>query len=49
MKITEDIRKFAQERGVSESDAVALGMEEKAREFTEAGSQIYASAPKEPR
>jgi phosphomethylpyrimidine synthase len=47
MKITEDIRKFAHERGISENDAVALGMQEKAREFTKTGAQIYTAAAKE--
>jgi len=44
MKITEDVRKFADEQKVSETDALQKGMEEKAREFREKGSEIYAKA-----
>lgn len=44
MKITEDVRRFAAEQGVSEQDALKKGMEEKSREFAEQGSQLYAQA-----
>ena len=43
MKITEDVRKYAAEQGLSEEDALKAGMAEKSREFTESGSEIYAS------
>jgi len=39
MKITEDVRKFAAEQGVDEEDALRAGMEAKAREFQEQGSE----------
>jgi ubiquinone biosynthesis protein len=42
MKITEDVRKNAAEHGVTEQDALQKGMEEKSREFTEKGSELYA-------
>ncbi len=42
MKITEDVRKFAAEQGVSEGQAIQAGMEQKAREFVEKGAEIYA-------
>ncbi len=42
MKITEDVRKYAAEQGVSEQEALQKGMEEKSREFTEKGNEIYA-------
>ena len=42
MRITEDVRKFAAEQELSEDQALRAGMEQKAREFTEAGSEIYA-------
>ena len=42
MKITEDVRKFAAEQGVAEEQAIQAGMEQKAREFKEKGSEIYA-------
>jgi len=44
MKITEDVRKFAEEQKVSEDEALKKGMEQKAREFVEKGSEIYAKA-----
>jgi phosphomethylpyrimidine synthase len=42
MKITEDVRKYAAEQGVSEQDALEKGMEEKSREFVEKGAEVYA-------
>jgi phosphomethylpyrimidine synthase len=44
MKITEDVRKFAAEQGISEQVALQKGMAEKSREFTEKGSKLYAEA-----
>lgn len=44
MKITEDVRRYAQEQGISENEALQAGMEQKAREFHEAGSEVYTSA-----
>jgi phosphomethylpyrimidine synthase len=44
MKITEDVRKYAEEQKVSEADALQKGMEQKAREFIEKGSEIYTKA-----
>jgi phosphomethylpyrimidine synthase len=41
MKITQDVRDFAAKHGVSESDALKKGMEEKAIEFVKKGSEIY--------
>ena len=41
MKITQDIRDFAAEHGISESEALVQGLEEKADEFREAGSELY--------
>ena len=42
MKITEDVRKYAAEQNLSEDDALKAGMEQKSREFTEAGSELYS-------
>jgi phosphomethylpyrimidine synthase len=42
MKITEDVRKYAEEQKVSEQEALQKGMQEKAREFVEKGAEIYA-------
>ena len=44
MKITEDVRKYAAEQGIAEEEALKRGMEEKSREFTEKGSELYAKA-----
>ncbi|MCX7753608.1 MAG: phosphomethylpyrimidine synthase ThiC, partial [Blastocatellia bacterium] len=37
MKITEDVRKLAAEKGISEEEAIKLGLKEKAKEFVEKG------------
>ena len=37
MKITEDVRKYAAEQGVSEEEALDKGLEEKSREFSKSG------------
>jgi phosphomethylpyrimidine synthase len=42
MKITEDVRKYAAEQGLSDSEALEHGMKEKAREFVERGGEVYA-------
>jgi len=42
MRITEDVRKFAAEQKLSESEALQAGLEQKAREFSEAGAEIYS-------
>jgi phosphomethylpyrimidine synthase len=44
MKITEDVRKYAAELGVSEEEALKKGMEEKSKEFAKKGSELYAKA-----
>ena len=42
MKITQDVRDYAAEKGVAEAgDALALGMQEKAEEFRRTGGEIY--------
>ena len=42
MRITEDVRRFAAEQNLSESEALKTGMEQKAREFNESGAEIYS-------
>ena len=42
MKITQDVRDYAEQQGVGVNDAVAAGMAEKAQEFAETGKQLYA-------
>ena len=41
MKISQEVRDFAAEQGISEIDALKKGMEEKSVEFVEMGAQIY--------
>jgi phosphomethylpyrimidine synthase len=41
MKITQDVRDYAEKEGVTEEEALKKGMEEKAKEFAEAGGEIY--------
>ncbi|KPV40935.1 phosphomethylpyrimidine synthase ThiC [Alicyclobacillus ferrooxydans] len=41
MRITQDIREYAQERGLNLESAITTGMDEKSREFRQSGSQIY--------
>ena len=42
MKITEDVRKFAAEQGITEEEAVERGMQEKSKEFEEQGGELYS-------
>jgi phosphomethylpyrimidine synthase len=44
MKITEDVRKYAAEQGLAESEVLESGMQEKRKEFMERGSELYAKA-----
>ncbi len=41
MKITQDVRDYAKENGMGETDALSKGMEEKSKEFLQKGSEIY--------
>ena len=41
MKITQDVRDFAISQGMDEEQALKQGLEDKRREFAEAGSEIY--------
>ena len=45
MKITQDIRDYAKEQGLSEMDAVQKGLDSKAREFVDKGKEIYVERP----
>ncbi|MGB5406979.1 MAG: phosphomethylpyrimidine synthase ThiC, partial [Thiogranum sp.] len=44
MKITQDVRDYAREHGMSEGEALNKGMQEKSVEFVEGGSEIYKKA-----
>ena len=45
MKITQDVREYARNKGIEDAEAaIRSGMEEKAREFTEQGGELYRKA-----
>ena len=44
MKITQDVREYAKNRGVAVETAFETGMDEKSEEFRQAGSKIYQQA-----
>jgi phosphomethylpyrimidine synthase len=44
MKITQDVRDYAAAQGVSETEALKKGMEQKAVEFVKAGAEVYHKA-----
>ena len=41
MKITQEVREYAAQRGVGADEALNVGMDEKSSEFRQAGGQIY--------
>ncbi|WP_433267754.1 phosphomethylpyrimidine synthase ThiC [Actinosynnema sp. CS-041913] len=41
MKITQDVRRYAEERGLSTVEAIEAGMEEKSHEFSGHGNKVY--------
>ncbi|MBC7202555.1 MAG: phosphomethylpyrimidine synthase ThiC [Pusillimonas sp.] len=41
MKITQDVREYAKQKGLQETEALHQGMQEKAVEFVKKGAQIY--------
>ena len=44
MKISEDVRQYAAEQGIAEEEALAKALEEKSKEFAEAGAEAYVPA-----
>ncbi len=44
MRNIEDVSEFAAEQKISEEQALRAGLEQKANEFIETGSKIYAKA-----
>jgi phosphomethylpyrimidine synthase len=44
MKISQDVREYAREKGIESSIALEHGMAEKAREFREKGTELYHKA-----
>ena len=43
MKITQELREYAQQQGLSEGEARARGVEEKSEEFRSSGASIYST------
>jgi phosphomethylpyrimidine synthase len=41
MKITQDVRDYAAQKGIEEQEALVVGMQEKAEEFKKTGAKIY--------
>ena len=44
MKITQDVRNYAAEHGISEDHALEAGMQEKSGEFVAQGAQVYRAS-----
>ena len=42
MRITEDVRKYAIEHGLTDTEAIETGLQEKRKEFLEQGAEVYA-------
>ena len=43
VKITEDVRRYAAEQGLTETEAIESGMQEKRKEFLEKGAEFYVN------
>ena len=43
MKITEDVRKYAAEHGLTDAEAIESGMQEKKKEFLDQGAEVYVN------
>jgi phosphomethylpyrimidine synthase len=41
MKITQDVRDYAEKHGLTSVEAIEAGMEEKSGEFGEQGNRVY--------
>jgi phosphomethylpyrimidine synthase len=46
MKITDDVRRYAEEHGLHSTDAIDAGLQEKAAEFKKSGGELYVDAKK---
>ena len=44
MKITQDVRDYAEKQGLAEAEALEQGLRDKAKEFVESGAEIYRRA-----
>ncbi|MBW0432377.1 phosphomethylpyrimidine synthase ThiC [Leptospira yasudae] len=43
MNLTQELRKFAEEKGIGEKEALQVGLEEKSKEFLDQGAEIYTA------
>jgi len=41
MKISQDVREYAKEKGLKDEDALKQGMDEKSEQFLKEGADIY--------
>ena len=41
MRISHDVRRYAQEHAITDADAIEIGVREKSEEFTKHGNRIY--------
>jgi phosphomethylpyrimidine synthase len=44
MRITEDVRRYAEEHGMQGAEALEAGLAEKADEFKKSGGELYVDA-----
>jgi phosphomethylpyrimidine synthase len=44
MRMTEDVRRYAAEKGIDEAAAIERGLQEKAKEFQQTGAEVYSKA-----
>ena len=44
MRISEDVRRYAAEKGIAEEEALKAGMAEKSKEFSATGGELYTKA-----
>ncbi|HJN90481.1 MAG TPA: hypothetical protein QGG93_09130, partial [Verrucomicrobiota bacterium] len=42
MKISDEVRRYAAEKGITENEALDEGMREKSAEFAEQGAKVYS-------
>jgi hypothetical protein len=42
IKITEDVRRYAAQEGIDETSVIDHGLRTKAREFRDAGAEVYS-------
>ena len=43
LKISDEVREFAKQKGMDSEEAIEAGMKDKAKEFIDKGGEIYSS------